>query len=764
MAEPAPVIAVRNPYPGLRPFRADEEHLFFGREQQVDRMVGKLAAHRFLAVVGGSGSGKSSLVNCGLRPALHRGHMANAGAAWRMAQFRPGSDPIGALARALAEPGVLFDKPMTGALSAEALVESTLRLGSLGLVDMVDQADLPAGTQLLVVADQFEELFRFRALVRGARKEGWSAAEDAVAFVRLLLEAAAQTQVPIHVVLTMRSDFLGDCAQFHGLPESINEGQYLVPRLTRDEIRAAITGPAGVAGATISPVLATRLLNDVGDNPDQLSILQHALNRTWANWETAGRASGPLELVHYEAAGAMSHALDMHADKAFGDLADASSRRLCEQIFKALTDMGTDARGIRRPTRLSTLGEMTGASPDQLRAVIDIFRRPSRSFLMPPLAEPLGPDSVIDISHESLMRVWLRLKTWADEEAQSARIYRRLRETALEHDKGNASLWRDPDLRVVLDWRAKNAPTRAWAEMYGGGFDSATVFLDHSRDVQNKEKIEAEIERRWLARWSYVPLALVVVPFIFAQDWIAASLHNSAWVTDVLKTLHLTKFSGLLSHLLSGLPAVLGYMALAPYIKQRFPAWEERLNAGARANGQGQASALPDAAELPGVAQVPLAPAVDIAALGHASFVRRAVAQLVDWVVCVSIVFVGIVILGVILGIIAAISGASEAPPAEGDTTFFITLVGSIFWFWLYHVYFWTSARQATWGMRIAGIMVTDLNGRRLSRLRASARFFARFLSYYTVVGFLMQPFNAKRQTLHDRLSGALVLRRSPKA
>jgi hypothetical protein len=97
-----------NPFPGLRPFREDEEHLFFGRENQVDAMVNKLADTRFLAVVGTSGSGKSSLVNCGLRPALRQGLMARAGTAWRIAQFRPGNDPIGAMARALAQDGVLF--------------------------------------------------------------------------------------------------------------------------------------------------------------------------------------------------------------------------------------------------------------------------------------------------------------------------------------------------------------------------------------------------------------------------------------------------------------------------------------------------------------------------------------------------------------------------------------------------------------------------------------------------------------------------------
>ncbi len=789
--------AVRNPYPGLRPFRADEKHLFFGREHQVDKMIDKLGAHRFLAVVGGSGSGKSSLVNCGLRPALHRGYLASAGARWRMAQMRPGSDPIGALARALAEPGVLYDTPMTGALSAAELVESTLRLGSLGLVDIVEQADLANGTQLLVVADQFEELFRFRTLVRGARPDGWGAAEDAVAFVRLLLEAAAQTTVPIHIVLTMRSDFLGDCAQFQGLPEAINEGQYLVPRLTRNEIRDAITGPAGVAGATINPVLVTRLLNDVGDNPDQLSILQHALNRSWAFWELDPKACGVLELVHYEAAGGMSRALDMHAEKAFGELAAAGQQRLCEQLFKALTDTGTDPRGIRRPTKALTLAEMTGATSAQLVAVIDVFRKPSRSFLMPPISEALGPDSVIDISHESLMRVWLRLKAWADDEAHSARIYRRLRETALEHEQGHASLWRDPDLRLMLDWRTKNTPTEPWAAMYGGAFDTAMQFLDLSRDAQNQEKAAAEIERRWLAYWSYVPLALVLVPFIFAQDRLADWLKSADWVVDVLKFLHLSNWAGTLSHLLSGLPAALLYMALAPYIKKRFPIWERWFGARAMVQSAVTAATAASAATTgiglaASVATAPVEPALDTAALGYAGFLRRATAQLVDWVVCLALAFVIAVIWNIALvnplpedatpaAVVsttgpaeaasasdAAASAAAATPEAlahqaEVDAALGAAVWTSILVFWLYHAHFWTSKHRATWGMRVAGIVITDLTGHRIGRLRATARFFARFVSYYTVgVGFLMQRFSAKRQTLHDRICGTVVVRRPP--
>ena len=159
-----------NPFPGLRPFREDEEYLFFGRESQVDAMVDKLAATRFLAVVGTSGSGKSSLVNCGLRPALHGGLMARAGTAWRMAQFRPGSDPLRAMARALAKDGVLFRDYQAGGLTLAEIVDTTLRMSKLGLIDIYEQAHLGEDVNLLVVVDQFEELFRYRQLGAGQQE------------------------------------------------------------------------------------------------------------------------------------------------------------------------------------------------------------------------------------------------------------------------------------------------------------------------------------------------------------------------------------------------------------------------------------------------------------------------------------------------------------------------------------------------------------------------------------------------------------------
>ena len=552
-----------NPYPGLRPFRADEAHLFFGRESQVDAMVDRLAAAHFLAVVGSSGCGKSSLVSCGLRPALQRGLMSGAGSRWRIASFRPGADPISALAGCLAQPGVLFDTPPEAAAGSAAavavpraaLVESTLRLSKRGLVDLVEMARLPAATRLLLVVDQFEELFRYRALAAADAR----VAQDAVGLVNLLLEAVQAPESGVYVVLTMRSDFLGDCTQFNGLAEAINAGQYLVPRLTRDERRAAIAGPAAVAGALISPTLLTRLVNDVGDNPDQLSILQHALNRTWAAWALDNEPGSALALHDYEAIGTMAHALDRHAERALADLPDAAALALAERIFKALTDRAADPRGVRRPTRFDTLCAITESPPDAVAAVLAVFRKPSRSFLMPPAGDPLLPETVIDISHESLMRVWERLRRWTEEEAVSAQHYKRVAQTAALQAAGSAGLWRDPDLQLALDWRARARPNAAWAAAYAPGFDAATAFLDLSladreaeqafeavqaqqaqqdQAARTKAETQAELQKGYALQmrkraWLSSSLAVVAVVFAGLGEYRRRDAENSREVATV---------------------------------------------------------------------------------------------------------------------------------------------------------------------------------------------------------------------------------------
>ncbi|HWS87867.1 MAG TPA: hypothetical protein VN282_12930 [Pyrinomonadaceae bacterium] len=483
--------APANPFPGLRPFEFGERHLYFGRDGQSEQLVRKLRRTRFVAVVGTSGSGKSSLVRAGLLPDLFSGYMPGAGSRWRVALMRPSNDPLGNLARALNAPSVFGSDIEENAEIQAAITEATLRRGSLGLVEAVRQNRMPSNESLLVVVDQFEELFRF-ASEYGSEQYRY----DAAAFVKLLLEASRQREHSVYVVLTMRSDYLGDCSMFWDLPEAINEGQYLIPRLTRDQRTEAIAGPVAVCGGEITQRLVNRLLNDVGDSPDQLPILQHALMRTWENWKGDHAEGEPIDLRHYEAIGRMSEALSLHADEAWNELRGEREQRLAEKIFKALTEKGADNREVRRPAELRSLCLLTEAAPAEVVPVIDAFRREGRSFLMPPAPAPLGPDSLVDISHESLIRNWSRLTKWVDEESVSAQIYRRLAETAVLYGRGEAGLWRDPDLQIALDWRERTRPNAAWAARYHPGFDAAMTFLDESVAARDAARREAEERRR----------------------------------------------------------------------------------------------------------------------------------------------------------------------------------------------------------------------------------------------------------------------------
>jgi WD40 repeat protein/energy-coupling factor transporter ATP-binding protein EcfA2 len=489
-----------NPFPGLRPFETDEDYLFFGRESQTDELLEKLKDHRFLAVVGTSGSGKSSLVRAGLLPALDSGFMVRAGSCWRIAILRPGNSPIRNLAEALNKPQVLGKEEDGTPELSTLMIETTLERGALSLVEVFKQAHKPLTENLLIVVDQFEELFRFKQT-----SDREDADEEASAFVKLLIEAARHPGVSMYVVLTMRSEFLGNCAHFRDLPETINDSQYLIPHMTREQLRLAIKGPVAVGGAEISPRLVNRLLNDVGVNRvpkykndrgrsdylDQLPILQHALMRTWAYWIVhREKEAEPIDLAHYEAIGGMAKALSNHADEVY-DSIPKNQKEIAETLFKRLTDKGPYGREIRRPTKLKELCEVADTKPSEVVAIVDRFRAPGCSFLMPLLHVPLTQETMLDISHESLMRIWDRLSDWVDEERQSVQIYRRLAESATLFNEGKTGLCRDPELTIALTWREDNHPNKAWAERYNSLFDKAIFYLDES-----KKKSEDEIARR----------------------------------------------------------------------------------------------------------------------------------------------------------------------------------------------------------------------------------------------------------------------------
>ena len=345
-----------------------------------------------------------------------------------------------------------------------------------------------------------------------------------MAFVKLLLEATSQKTLPIFVVLTMRSDFIGDCMDYPGLPQALNESQYLVPRLTRDQLRSAIAGPVAVADSTITPRLVLRLLNDLGDNPDDLPLLQHALMRTWDHWRAHSGNGAPIDIADYEAVGTLTEALSKHAEEAYLETGSEQAQRTTELIFRALTDTHSDPRGVRRPTTVTELSSICEVPEAEIVRIVEIFRRPGRSFLMPPVPVPLTSRAIVDLSHESLMRCWDRLIGWAQSERISAALYTRLSREASFYQEGAAGLWDDPELELGLRWRRENRPTAAWARRYDDAFDRANAFLNQSERERNRKRAERRSYRirRLLLAWGTAAVFLVMF-LIAARQWSVAS-------------------------------------------------------------------------------------------------------------------------------------------------------------------------------------------------------------------------------------------------
>ena len=531
-----------NPFPGLRAFRQDETKLFFGREGQSNELLKRLQKSRFLALVGVSGSGKSSLVRAGLLHDLNGGLMSAVESDWRVAVFRPGNSPIGNMAHALitqaklgsGEPG-LEDVEI-------AVSETTLRRGDRGLLELIRRAKtktrkdgrpfLNKNENILIVVDQFEEIFRIieqhEQLIRLKQKsEGNSdlpgttdnqidhhPKEEASAFVKLLLEASGKDKhgkypENIYVIVTMRSDYLGDTAQFGGMPERINEGQYLIPRMDRDDRRKAIVGPIAVGKGSITEPLINQLLNDAGENPGHLPILQHALMRMWDLAGPASQTNGGLNLDHYEKIGKLSGALSQHVNEAFNELSD-EHQKLAAKVFKCLTEKGLANREIRRPMTIADICDVVDAKEKDVKTVVECFRKEGRWFLMPPpvkdkktgqIKDDLGPRTLIDISHESLISGWDKLRQWVNEEAESARTYKRLADTAILKELGKEDFYDGVALDVALEWQKDNKPNEAWARRYHPQYDKAIAFLNDSlKDAQKKEKAEKDRAAKELRR------------------------------------------------------------------------------------------------------------------------------------------------------------------------------------------------------------------------------------------------------------------------
>jgi WD40 repeat protein/energy-coupling factor transporter ATP-binding protein EcfA2 len=497
----------------MRSFRQDEAEIFFGRGEQIDKLLDKLECHRFVAVVGASGSGKSSLVRAGLLPAVENGFLAAAAYRWWIVDTHPGGEPFARLAEALL---TTRGQPSDSEPDLVALTEATLRSGPRGLLAALEDAGCPADTGVLLLVDQFEEIFRFRRRPSDIRAsetdDAWQrrSAEEreaATAFVYLLLESARQAERPVYVVITIRSDFLGHCNTFHGLPEAIDQGQFLVPRLTRAQLRDVITGPLARCDSQAEPRLVNRILNGIGSDPDQLPVMQHLLMRMWSP-HNAIDTDVTLRMVDYERAGGLNKALSLHADDVYNGLDDQKQKSLAERMFRCLCDPGGETPLTRRHASVAQVAAVSGTGAAE---VIDVAKRfVKESFLITSTPGEPTTETILDVSHEALIRQWDRLGEWIAMEERSAAIYRRLADTAALWKQNQANLLDSPELDVALAWREREQATRAWADRYGGDLQLSLQFLKDSCSERDRK------ERRRRNQWAFVLTSIFVVLLVLS--------------------------------------------------------------------------------------------------------------------------------------------------------------------------------------------------------------------------------------------------------
>src|SRR5579862_752248 len=374
-SDPAQVFLPRLPalpYPGLRPFLKSEWPIFFGRERVTNDVIGQLLKARLLVVHGTSGNGKSSLVQAGVQANLEQQH-ARAGLQWHACSMRPGNSPATNLAKALADVDLAPDSNKPEAIE----FRRALNQGRRSPEAIRQLLNLGDEDRVCIVLDQFEELFHL-----SERRDD----NQSTLLTEFLVGFHENPISGIYILVTLRSEFLGECTRFAGLAETINRTQYLLPRMDTNDLLRAVREPATLYGGRVTERLAERLIGDARSGHDELPLIQHGLSRLW-QFGLDGCAPGArptLDLPDYVSRGPLNRILSEHADevadKASGDLA---SRKIIAETFRALTEKTADGYAVRRPQAFADLCAVTETTAERLRSILDAFRQPEVSFVTP---------------------------------------------------------------------------------------------------------------------------------------------------------------------------------------------------------------------------------------------------------------------------------------------------------------------------------------------------------------------------------------------
>jgi WD40 repeat protein/energy-coupling factor transporter ATP-binding protein EcfA2 len=444
------------PFRGLEVF--DEEHapFFFGREALTQHLVEQLRSDRFLAVIGPSGSGKSSLVRAGLLPQVRGGALAGS-ARWPVVLFKPGPHPVEALAaRLLPHLGESADPLVARQSLLDALVRDERGLHTTVQVAL---ASHPDSQRMLLVVDQFEELF---TLCRdGQARAG---------FIGNLLYASGIAGGQTVAVVTMRADFFGKCAAHPELAARLAERDVLVGPMSEEELRRAMEGPAEAVGLHYEKGLVETILDDLGDEPGSLPLLQHTLLELWerrrGEWLTADA---------YHEIGGVRGALAQRADEVYDGLTQ-KQQEAARRVLLRLTQPGEGTEDTRRRATLAELVPAEGEATDTEEAVKEL----ADARLLTTGEDEAGGE-VVDVAHEALIRGWPRLQGWIDEDRAALLTHRRLTEAAQEweqNERDGSYLYRG----------ARLAEAQEWAESHTGDLnEQERTFLETSVGAREAE-------------------------------------------------------------------------------------------------------------------------------------------------------------------------------------------------------------------------------------------------------------------------------------
>jgi len=387
-----------NPYKGLRAFQSADYQDFYGRETLTEKLLERLGEKgefaRFLAVVGPSGSGKSSLIKAGLIPALWRGALPGS-EKWFVVEMLPGSHPLDELEVALTRI----------AANQVSHLNEHLRRDKRGLVRSAGFILPDDGSELVVVIDQFEEVFTLVAHEA-----------ERVHFLDLLHTAVTETRSRVRVVVTLRADFYDRPLHYPAFGELVRSRMETILPLSAEELERAITRPAECAGVTFEPGLVAKMIGEVNYQPGALPLLQYALTELFE--QRQGRL---LTHESYQAIGGTVGALAKRADELYDGL-NEQGRENARQMFLRLVTLGEGVEDTRRRVARSELLAITDDS-DLMDDVVDIF---AAYRLLSLDHDPATRSPTVELAHEAILREWERLRRWLTESRDEIKLQRQL--------------------------------------------------------------------------------------------------------------------------------------------------------------------------------------------------------------------------------------------------------------------------------------------------------------------------------------------------